>query len=112
MKKCVLIVGFLIVAGCASEVARWEDAGTLVSVRPADELTRSPGRLGTALGERELGRTQVETTKGTYIVDEKISVSQIGTPVRVGYAKRGSSGISQDMPSYLSFGGQTYKIAR
>ena len=112
MKKYILIVGFLVLTGCSSEIARWEDAGTLVSVKPAEELTRSPGRLGTALGEHELGLTQVETTKGTYIVDEKISVSQVGTPVRVGYAKQSSSDSSQDMPSFLSFGGHKYKIAR
>lgn len=112
MKKCILVVGLLIVAGCSSEIARWEDAGTLVSVQPAKESTRSPGLMGTVLGEQELGRTRVETTKGTYIVDEKISVSQVGTPVKVGYDKQGSSGISQNTPSYLSFGGRQYKIVR
>ena len=39
MKKCILIVGLLVVAGCASKVAKWENAGTLVSVRPADRVT-------------------------------------------------------------------------
>ena len=32
MKKCILILGFMVVAGCSSEVAKWENAGTLVSV--------------------------------------------------------------------------------
>jgi len=112
MKKCIFIVGFLFIAGCSSEIARWEDAGTLVSVSPAEEPTRPSGRLGTALGENEWGQTRVETTKGTYIVDEKISVSQIGMPVKVGYGKQGSSDDDQDRPSYLSFGGQRYRIAR
>ena len=112
MKKCILIVGLLVVAGCSSEVARWENAGTLVSVRPAEELTRPAGRLGTALGETELGRTRVETTEGVYIVLDKISVAQTGMPVKVGYAKKDSSGESQDMPSYLSLGGRKYQIAR
>ena len=58
MKKCILIIGLLVVAGCSSEVARWENAGTLVSVRPAEEVTRRPGKLGTALGEEELGLTR------------------------------------------------------
>jgi len=66
MKKCILIVGLLVAAGCASKVARWENAGTLVSVRPAEGSTRASGRMGTALGEAELGRTRVETTEGVY----------------------------------------------
>ncbi|MHC4323032.1 MAG: hypothetical protein ACYSUX_02030 [Planctomycetota bacterium] len=111
MKKCILIIGLLVVAGCSSEVARWENAGTLVSVRPADELTRPPGRLGTAIGKAEMGRTRVETTEGVYIVHGKISVAQTDMPVKVGYGKKDSSGESQDMPSYLSFGGQQYQIA-
>ena len=108
MKKCILVVGLLVVAGCASEVAKWESAGTLVSVRPADVPTRSPGRLGKALGEGELGRTRIETTEGVYIVHDKISVAQIGMPVKVGYGKKDSS----DEPSYLFLGGQQYQIAR
>ena len=111
MKKCILIVGLLVVAGCSSEVARWENAGTLVSVRPAEEPTRSSGRLGTALGENEMGRTRVETTEGVYIVHGKISVAQTGIPVKVGYDKKDSSGESQDMPSYLSLGGRQHQIA-
>jgi len=112
MKKCILLIGLMIVAGCSSEVARWENAGTLVSVRPAEELNRPPGRLGTALGENEMGRTRIETTEGVYIVHGKIGVAQTGMPVKVGYDKNGSSGESQDMPSYLSFGGRQHQIAR
>ena len=112
MKKCILIVGLLVIAGCSSEVARWEDAGTLVSVRPADESTRPPGRRGTALGETEMGRTRVETTEGVYIVHGKISVAQTGMPVKVGYDKKDSSDELQDTPSYLSFGSQQHQIAR
>lgn len=112
MKKCILVVGLIIVAGCASTVARWENAGTLVSVRPADVPTRSPGRLGTALGEGELGRTRVETTEGVYIVHDKISVAQTGMPVKVGYGKKDSSDELEDEPSYLSLGSRQYQIAR
>ena len=108
MKKCILVVGLLVVAGCASEVAKWEGAGTLVSVRPAEGTTRSPGRLGTALGEDELGRTRVETTEGVYIVLDKVSSGQTGMPVKVGYDKKGSA----DKPSHLSLGGRQYQIAR
>ena len=107
MKKCILIVGLLIVAGCSSEVARWENSGTLVSVRPAEELTRPPGRMGTALGENEMGLTRVETTEGVYIVHGKISVAQTGMPVKLGYDKQ-----DQDTPSHLSFGSQQLRIAR
>ena len=112
MKKCILIVGLLVVAGCSSEVARWENAGTLVSVRPAEESTRPPGRLGTALGENEMGLTRVETTEGVYIVHGKISVAQTGMPVKLGYEKKDSPGESQDTPSYLSFGSRQLRIAR
>jgi len=112
MKKRILFIGLLIIAGCSSEVARWEDAGTLVSVGPAEEPTRPSGRLGTVLGENEWGQTRVETTKGTYIVDEKISVSQVGMPVKIGYGKQGSSDNNLDRPSYLSFGGKRYRIVR
>ena len=111
MKKCMLLIGLMIVAGCSSEVARWENVGTLVSVRPAEEPTRLSGRLGTALGENEMGRTRVETTEGVYIVHGKINVAQTGMPVKVGYDKKDSSGKSQDMPSYLSLGGRQYQIA-
>jgi hypothetical protein len=111
MKKCILLIGLMIVAGCSSEVARWENAGTLVSIRPAEESTRRPGRLGTALGEEELGLTRVETTEGVYIIHGKISVAQTGMPVKVGYDKKDSSGESQDMPSYLSIGGREHQIA-
>ena len=109
MKKCILILGFMVVAGCSSEVAKWENAGTLVSVRPANETTRSPGRLGTALGETEVGRTRVETTEGIYIVHGKIGVANTGIPVKVGY---GSSDENRGTPSYLALGGQKYEIAR
>ena len=112
MKKRILLIGLLIVAGCSSEVARWEDAGTLISVGPAEEPTRPSGRLGTALGENEWGRTRVETTEGTFIVYEKINVSQVGMPVKIGYDKHGSLDDIQGQPSYLSLGGQKYRIAR
>jgi hypothetical protein len=108
MKKCILIVGLLVVAGCAGEVARWENAGTLVSVRPAEGTSRPSGRMGTALGEHELGRTRVETTEGVYIVLDKIGSAQTGMPVRVGYGKKDSS----NEPSYLSLGDRQYRIAR
>ncbi len=112
MKKCILICGLLLVAGCSSDVAKWEDAGTLVSISPAEETTRSPGRLGTALGEQDIGLTRVETTEGIYIVHGKISVAQTGMPVKLGYEKRKSSDELQDAPSYLSFGNQKYAVAR
>jgi len=108
MKKCILVVGLMIVAGCASNVASWENAGTLVSVRPAEEPTRSPGRLGTALGETEVGRTRVETTEGIYIVHGKIGVANTGIPVKVGYSL---SGENRGMPSYLALSGKKYEIA-
>jgi hypothetical protein len=111
MKKCILIVGLLVVAGCSSEVAKWEDAGTLVSVRPAEESTPTPGRKGTVLGETEMSRTRVETTEGVYIVHGKISVAQTGMPVKLGYDKKDSSDELQDTPSYLSFGSQQHRIA-
>jgi hypothetical protein len=112
MKKCVLLVGLLIVAGCSSQVARWDDAGTLVNVSPAEESTRTPGRMERPLAESEMGLTRVETTKGVYIVHGKISVANTGMPVKLGYEKKGSSDELQDTPSYLSFGGQKYSIAR
>ncbi len=111
MKKCIMLIGLMIVAGCSSEVARWDNAGTLVSVRPADETTRRPGRLGTALGEEELGLTRVETTKGVYIVHGKISVARTDMPVKLGYDKKDSSDELQDEPSYLSLGGRKHQIA-
>ena len=91
MKKCILIVGLLIVAGDASTAAKWENAGTLVSVSPDEVTTRSPGRLGTALGNDKLGRTHIETTEGVYIIRDKISVAQTGMPVKIGYDKKDSS---------------------
>lgn len=112
MKKCIFLVGLLIVAGCSSEVAKWENAGTLVSVRPAEETARPTGRLGTALGEKEIGLTRVETTEGTYIVHGKISVANTGLPVKLGYEKKESSDEIRSEPSYLSFGSQKYAIAR
>ena len=112
MKKCILLIGLLVVAGCSSHVAKWENAGTLVSVSPAGETTRSPGRLGTTLGDNEMGLTRVETTKSVYVVHGKISVANTGMPVRLGYDKKDSSDELQDMPTYLSFGGQQYIISR
>ena len=112
MKKYILIVGLMVIAGCSNEVARWENAGTLVSVRPAEEPTRPSGRLGTVLGENEMGRTRVETTEGVYIVHDKVSTAQTGMPVKVGYDKKDTSDEYQDAPSYLSLGGRQYEIAR
>ena len=112
MKKCILIVGLLVIAGCSSEVAKWEDAGTLVGVRPAEEPTRSPGRLGAALGEKEIGLTRVETTEGVYVVHGKISYAQTGVPVKLGYEKKESSDELQDTPSCLAFVGQQHSIVR
>ena len=109
MKKYVLIVGLMVIAGCSSGVAKWENAGTLVSVRPADAATRSAGRLGSVLGDTEMGLTRVETTEGVYIVHGKIGVAQIGIPVRVGYS---SSDENRGTPSHLALGGQKYEIAR
>jgi hypothetical protein len=112
MKKCIFIFGLLVVAGCSSEIAKWENAGTLVSVRPAEESTRPTGQLGTELGEKEIGLTRVETTKGVYIVHGKVSFAQTGEPVKLGYEKKDSSDELQDTPSCLSFGGQEYRIAK
>jgi len=111
MRKCILIFGLLVIAGCSSEVAKWKDAGILISVRPAEETARPTGRMGTALGEKELGLTRVETTKGVYVVHGKISFAQTGMPVKLGYEKKDSSDELQDTPSYLSFGGQEHRIA-
>ena len=91
MKKCILIVGLLIVAGDASTAAKWENAGTLVSVSPDERPTCSPGRLGTALGDDKLGRTRIETTEGVYIIRDKISVAQTDMPVKIRYDKKDSS---------------------
>jgi hypothetical protein len=112
MKKSILLVGIMVLAGCSSEVAKWEDAGTLVSVRPAEESARPPGRLGAVLGEKEIGLTRVETTEGVYIVHGKISFAQTGEPVKLGYEKKDSSDEIEETPSFLSFDGQEYRIAR
>ncbi len=109
MKKYILIVGLMVISGCSSGVARWENAGTLISVRPAEAATRSPGRLGSVLGDTQMGLTRVETTEGPYIVHGKVGVAQIGIPVRVGYS---SSDDRQGTPSYLALGDQEYEIAR
>lgn len=110
MKKCILVVGFMVVAGCSSEAVKWVNAGTLVSVGPDVESNPRPGRVKSAiLGETNLNSTRVETIEGVYIVSEKISVVEPGIPVSVGY---NSSDESQDTPSYLAFGGLQYKIAR
>ena len=115
MNKCILVVGFMVVAGCSSEAIKskplkWVSAGTLVSVGPDMESTSRPGRAKSAvLGETKLSRTRIETTEGVYIVGEKIGIAEMGVPVRVGY---NSSDENQDTPVYLSFGGQRYKIVR
>jgi hypothetical protein len=111
MKKCVLILGILALTGCASKATRWEDAGTLVSVSPWEEPSRPSGRRGTILGDTQWGRSRVETTEGVYVVSSKVSVSQPGTPVRVGYVKKDSSDEYRQAPSYIAFAGQQYEIA-
>ena len=69
-----------------SEPIKWVNAGTLVSVGPAMESTSRPSRLGSAvLGETKFNRTRVETTKGVYIVSDKIGLVEMGIPVSVGY---------------------------
>jgi hypothetical protein len=74
------------------------------------ESTRRPGRLGSAvLGETKLSRTRVETTKGVYIISDKIGVVEPGVPVSVVYDL---SGEYRDTPSYLAFGGKQYEIVR
>ena len=115
MKKCILVVGFMVVVGCSSEAlkseaVKWVSTGTLISVGPDMESTRSPGRVKSAvLGETKLSRTRIETTGGVYVVGEKIGIAETGVPVRVGY---NSSDENQDTPVYLIFGGQRYKIVR
>jgi hypothetical protein len=112
MRKCVLIVGLVVISGCSSGIERWESAGTLVSVSPAEEPTRAPGRVGVALGDTEMGRTRVETTEGVYIVHGKINVAQVGSIVTVGYVKKDSLGEQGDEPAYLAFSGQRHEIVR
>ena len=116
MNKYFLIVGFMVVAGCSNEAVvergpvKWVSVGILVSVGPDMESTRHPGRLGSAvLGETKLSRTRVETTKGVYIISDKIGIVETGIPVSVGYD---SSGEYRDTPSYLAFGGKRYEIVR
>ena len=93
-----------------SEPIKWVNAGTLVSVGPAMESTSRPSRLGSAvLGETKFNRTRVETTKGVYIVNDKIGIVETGVPVSVGYE---SSGKYPDSPSYLTIRGERYKIVR
>jgi hypothetical protein len=115
MKKCFLIAGLMLVAGCMSdavksEAVKWVNAGTLVSVGPDIESTGRPGRAKSAvLGDTKLNSTRIETTKGVYIVSEKIGVVEPGIPVNVGY---NLSDKEQDTPLYLSVGGKRYKIVR
>ena len=110
MKKCILIFGFIALAGCSSEVAKWKSAGTLVSVSPSEAPVDPIGRP--VLGETSWGHTRVETTAGVYTVRGKIGVAQEGVPVTVGYDKKDSSDEYQDMPSYVAFGGHRYEIVR
>jgi hypothetical protein len=118
MNKCILVIGYMVLAGCSSEAVKseavkWVSFGTLVSARPEVESTRHPGRVKSAiLGEIELGHTRVETTEGVYIVSDKVGVVQEGVPVTVGYSKKGSSDEYRDTPSYLAFGGNRYEILR
>lgn len=94
-----------------SGAVKWVNAGTLVSVRPDLESTRRPGRKASALlGETMFGRTRVETTKGVYVVGDKImGVVETGSLVSVGYKE---SDEYPGMPSYLSLGGRQYEIVR
>ena len=93
-----------------SEPIKWVNAGTLVSVAPDMESTRRPSRVGSAiLGETKLSRSRVETTKGVYIISDKIGIVETGIPVSVGY---NSSDEYPDAPSYLAFGGKRYEIVR
>ena len=110
MKKCILVVGFMVVAGCSGETVKWVSAGTLVSVSPSEEVVDPVGRP--VLAETSWGHTRVETTAGVYVVHGKVSVAQEGVPVSVGYGKKGSSDEHRDTPSYLAFGGRRYEIAR
>ncbi len=116
MNKYFLIVGFMVVAGCLNEAVfkskpvKWISVGTLVSVGPDTESTPRPGRLESAiLGETKLSRTRVETTEGVYIVSDKVGLVETGIPVSVGYEL---SDEYPGTPSYLTFGGKRYKIAR
>ena len=116
MNKYFLVVGFMVVAGCLNETAvkgeavKWVSAGTLLSVGPDTESTRRPDRLESAIiGETKFSRTRVETTKGVYIVGDKIGVIETGIPVSAGYD---SSDKYPEAPSYLAFGGERYKIVR
>lgn len=110
MKKCILILAILALAGCASKATRWENAGTLVSVSPLGEPGRPPGLKGEVLGEIQWGRSRVETTEGVYVISSKVSVSQPGTAVRLGYVKKDSSDEYRETPSYIAFGDQQYEI--
>lgn len=116
MNKYFLILGLLFAVGCSdeavvkSESIKWVSAGTLVSVGSDTESTPHPGRLQSAiLGETKLSRTRIKTTKGVYIVGDKIGLTQTGTPVSVGYE---SSDKYPDSPSYLTIEGERYKIVR
>ena len=119
--KIVVVTLIFLSSGCSqdarelkssrkSEPIKWVNVGTLVSVGPDMESTRRPGRLGSAiLGETKLSRTRVETTKGIYIISDKIGIVETGIPVSVGYD---SSDEYPDAPSYLAFGSKRYEIVR
>ena len=113
MNKCILFVGLMVVAGFSSEAVKseavkWVSVGTLVSVGPDMESTRPAGRAKSAiLGETKLSRTRIETTKGVYIISEKIGIAEMGVPVRVGYD---FSDENQDTALYLAIRGKQYKI--
>ena len=93
-----------------SEPVKWVSFGTLISVAPDMESTRRPSRLGSAvLGETTFNRTRVETTKGVYIVSDKIGIVGIGTPVSLGYDEPDEY---PNKPSYLAIGGEQYEIVR
>ena len=93
-----------------SEPIKWVNIGTLVRVSPDMESTRRPSRLGSAvLGETTFSRTRVETTKGVYLVSDKIGIVEVGTPVSLGYD---ASDEYPNNPSYLAIGGEQYEIVR
>lgn len=121
LRKITVVTLIFLSSGCSqearklkssrkSEPIKWVNVGTLVSVGPDMESTRRPGRLGSAiLGETKLSRTRIETTKGVYIISDKIGIVETGIPVSVGYD---SSDEYRDTPSYLAFGGKRYEIVR
>ena len=115
MKKCIVFVGIMAIAGCTnqavkSEALKWVNSGTLVSVGPDLESSSRPDRVKSAvLGDTKLNSTRVETTEGVYIISEKMSVVEPGASVSVGY---NTADKNLDTPLYLNIKGRRYKIVR